>query len=80
VGYTELLLGRFDHAEEQLSRTTIHDPNDRDWETAKRHRAQYILEILRTDPVIARAELDSWADQSATALGLIRTAGGFAEL
>jgi len=59
---------------------SVPDADDVEWVAEMRRRSSHILDLLRRDPVLARTELDSWADQSATALGLIRTAGGFAEL
>lgn len=74
LGYTQLLLGDLAGAEEQLALASEPDPNERDWEAEKRQRCAHILHLLRTDPGLARTELDAWADASARALQVARVA------
>ncbi len=72
AGYAAVLLEQYDAAAEQLGQHCVDQADDRDWETESRRRAARILELLRVRPEGARAQLDRWADQSATALGLSR--------
>lgn len=72
AGYAAVLLEQYDAAAEQLGHHCVDQADDRDWETESRRRAAHILDLLRVRPEVARAQLDQWADQSATALGLTR--------
>jgi hypothetical protein len=79
LGYTELLLGRYDTGEKQLSRVSTRQATDVDWVTENRRRCTHILALLRQDPELALNQLKSWAHRSADALGIpIRRHGGLA--
>jgi len=74
VGYTEILLGNYDAAAEQLVRQSRDEDDDADWQTESRRRAAHVLSLLRAGPELAHAELSQWADQTATNLGVSRIA------
>jgi hypothetical protein len=67
VGYTDILLGDFASAEEQLLRQSRPDDDDRPWVAKSRQRCAHMLDLLRRDPASVEAQLAQWAAHSATA-------------
>ena len=80
-GYTELLLGNLDVAEDQLERGAKVDRFRRNAarRAGSRHCAR-VLRLLRKDPSLARAQLDMWADESAKALAVDRMSSTMGDL
>lgn len=70
VGYSTLLLGELEDAEAQLSRASIPDPEDAEWETRNREQCALVLASLREDAESAKQLLATWASESALALGV----------
>jgi hypothetical protein len=70
VGYTQLLLGRYVAAAEQLDRQRQGETDEREWVNESRERCGLVLELLLQDPARAVDQLAEWAAQTAAALGL----------
>ncbi len=72
VGYSQLLLGQYVAAAEQLDRQREHEADeDREWVTASRDRCGLVLDLLLQDPARAVDQLAEWAAGTAAALGLV---------
>ncbi len=73
VGYTDLLLGDYEHAERQLERQATESTDEDDfWVVKVRSRCAEVLAMLRQDPELAIGQLDKWAEKSAKALKATR--------
>jgi len=73
VGYTDILLGDYQSAEQQLERQATETTDEDEFGLIPaRRRCGKVLALLRQDPQRAVAQLDQWADKSAAALKVTR--------
>ena len=70
VGYTEILLGNYEAAEDQLDQESVDQPDDAPWQTESRRRSARVRDLLPEHPDQARTQLQEWAAQTAAALRL----------
>jgi hypothetical protein len=74
LGYSLLLAGRRDEAEQLIRYAAAIDHEDIDWQRQIGDRATTILALLDRSPDAAVAQLDAWAQASADAIGIERRA------
>lgn len=72
LGYTLVLLGRYQEAAAQLAAASRRRWRAPEWEQESRRRAASVARLLANDPELAVAQLDAWSRQSADNLGVRR--------
>ena len=73
VAYALILLGYHREAAAQLRAATPPDADAAEWELERAERLALVARLLEQDPNSAISQLDSWAQQTASAIGVERT-------